>query len=207
MKLYTFDPAPNPQRLKMFIDYKGIELDARQVNFPEGEQRTDAYKAVVPTGTVPALVLDSGRVLSSVFAITQYLEALHPDSPLLGTSEEERALILDWNHRIATDVFKAIADLFRNTNPAFAGRALPGTLDTEQIPALAERGRSQLLHALNIMNNELSSRDYVAGDSFSMADIDLLVSLHFAGWAAKVQPDESLTALSDWRQRAQAALG
>ena len=207
MKLYTFDPAPNPQRLKMFIDYKGIELDATQVNFPEGEQRTDAYKAVVPTGTVPALVLDSGRVLSSVFAITQYLEALHPDSPLLGTSEEERALILDWNHRISTDVFKAIADLFRNTNPAVAGRALPGTLDTEQIPALAERGRNQLLHALNIMNDELSSRDYVAGDSFSMADIDLLVSLHFAGWAAKVQPDESLTALSVWRQRAQAALG
>ena len=206
MKLYTFDPAPNPQRLKMFMDYKGIEMDTAQINFQEGEQRTDAYKAVVPTGTVPALVLDSGRVLSSVFAITQYLEALHPDRPLLGTSNEERALILDWNHRIFTDVFKAIGDLLRNSNPAFAGRALPGTLDTEQIPALAERGRSQLLHALTIMNDELSSRNYVAGDSFSMADIDLLASLQFAGWAGKVKPDESLTALIDWRQRAQAAL-
>ena len=206
MKLYTFDPAPNPQRLKMFMDYKGIEIDTAQINFQEGEQRTDAYKAVVPTGTVPALVLDSGRVLSSVFAITQYLEALHPDRPLLGTSNEERALILDWNHRIFTDVFKAIGDLLRNSNPAFAGRALPGTLDTEQIPALAERGRSQLLHALTIMNDELSSRNYVAGDSFSMADIDLLASLQFAGWAGKVKPDDSLTALIDWRQRAQAVL-
>jgi len=206
MKLYTFDPAPNPQRLKMFMDYKGIEIDTAQINFQEGEQRTDAYKAVVPTGTVPALVLDSGRVLSSVFAITQYLEALHPDRPLLGTSNEERALILDWNHRIFTDVFKAIGDLLRNSNPAFAGRALPGTLDTEQIPALAERGRSQLLHALTIMNDELSSRNYVAGDSFSMADIDLLASLQFAGWAGKVKPDDSLTALIDWRQRAQAEL-
>jgi glutathione S-transferase len=206
MKLYTFDPAPNPQRLKMFMDYKGIEIDTAQINFQEGEQRTDAYKAVVPTGTVPALVLDSGRVLSSVFAITQYLEALHPDRPLLGTSNEERALILDWNHRIFTDVFKAIGDLLRNSNPAFAGRALPGALDTEQIPALAERGRSQLLHALTIMNDELSSRNYVAGDSFSMADIDLLASLQFAGWAGKVKPDESLTALIDWRQRAQAVL-
>ena len=206
MKLYTFDPAPNPQRQKMFMDYKGIEIDTAQINFQEGEQRTDAYKAVVPTGTVPALALDSGRVLSSVFAITQYLEALHPDRPLLGTSNEERALILDWNHRIFTDVFKAIGDLLRNSNPAFAGRALPGTLDTEQIPALAERGRSQLLHALTIMNDELSSRNYVAGDSFSMADIDLLASLQFAGWAGKVKPDESLTALIDWRQRAQAVL-
>ena len=206
MKLYTFDPAPNPQRLKMFIDYKGIELDATQVNFQEGEQRTDAYKAVVPTGTVPALVLDSGRVLSSVFAITQYLEALHPDRPLLGTSDEERAIILDLNHRIFTDVFKAIADLFRNTNPAFAGRA-PRNTGHRTNPSARRARKNQLLHALNMMNDELSSRDYVAGDSFSMADIDLLVSLHFAGWAAKVQPDESLTALSDWRQRALAALG
>jgi glutathione S-transferase len=56
------------------------------------------------------------------------------------------------------------------------------------------------------MNDELSSRNYVAGDSFSMADIDLLASLQFAGWAGKVKPDESLTALIDWRQRAQAVL-
>jgi glutathione S-transferase len=81
MKLYTFDPAPNPQRLKMFMDFKGIDIDTQQVNFPEGEQRTDAYKALVPSGTVPALILDNGQVLTSVFAITQYLEAIHHKSP------------------------------------------------------------------------------------------------------------------------------
>ena len=27
MKLYTYDPAPNPKRLQMFIDYKGIDID------------------------------------------------------------------------------------------------------------------------------------------------------------------------------------
>ena len=49
MKLYTFDPAPNPQCLKMFMDFKGIDIDTQQVNFPEGEQRTDTYKALVPS--------------------------------------------------------------------------------------------------------------------------------------------------------------
>ena len=64
MKLYTFDPAPNPQRLKMFIDYKGIELDATQVNFQEGEQRTDAYKAVVPTGIrIPLALMPASHPL------------------------------------------------------------------------------------------------------------------------------------------------
>ena len=205
MKLYTFDPAPNPQRLKMFMDYKGIEIDTHQVNFPEGEQRSDAYKAIIPTGTVPALVLDDGRVLSSVFAITQYLEAVHPEKPLLGESNEERAVVLDWNHRLFNDVFRPTGDAFRNSNPAFAGRALPGTLDTEQIPALAERGRAQLNHAFETLNKELATRPFVAGDSFTMADIDLLAVIKFAGWAAKMTPDENHTAINDWLARAQAS--
>ena len=206
MKLYTFDPAPNPQRLKLFITFKGLEVDTHQIDFPEGEQRTDSYKAIIPTGTVPALVLDSGRVLTSVFAITQYLEALNPDQPLLGSSAEEKAAGLDWNHRLFNDVFRATADVFRNTNPAFVSRAVPGVLDTEQIPALAERGQAQLLHALNMLNHELASRPFLAGEAFSMADIDLLVLLSFAGWAAKTKPDESLTALIAWRASAQSVL-
>ena len=204
MKLYTFDPAPNPQRLKMFLDYKGIQIDTYQVNFPEGEQRTDAYKAIVPSGTVPALVLDDEQVLSSVFAITQYLEAIHPEHPLLGGSNEERAVVLDWNHKLYNDVFRPTGDAFRNSNPAFAGRALPGTLDTEQIPALADRGRAQLNHAFETLNSELGIRPFVAGDTFTMADIDLLAVIKFAGWAAKMSPDEDHTALHNWLSRAEA---
>ena len=204
MKLYTFDPAPNPQRLKMFLDYKGIQIDTYQVNFPEGEQRTDAYKAIVPSGTVPALVLDDEQVLSSVFAITQYLEAIHPEHPLLGGSNEERAVVLDWNHKLYNDVFRPTGDALRNSNPAFAGRALPGTLDTEQIPALADRGRAQVNHAFETLNSELGIRPFVAGDTFTMADIDLLAVIKFAGWAAKMSPDEDHKALHNWLSRAEA---
>lgn len=206
MKLYTYDPAPNPQRLKMFMDYKGIEIDTHQVNFPEGEQRSDDYKATIPAGTVPALVLDDGRVLSSVFAITQYLEAVHPQKPLLGETNEERAVVLDWNHRLFNEVFRPTGDAFRNSNPAFAGRALPGTLDTDQIPALAERGRAQLDHAFEKINGELAARRFVAGDSFTMADIDLLAGIKFAGWAAKMVPDDNHKALHDWHARAKSSL-
>ena len=83
---------------------------------------------------------------------------------------------------------------------------MPGVLDTEQIPALAERGQAQLHYALNMLNHELASRPFLAGESFSMADIDLLVLLSFAGWAAKTKPDESLTALIAWRASAQSVL-
>ena len=93
MKLYTFDPAPNPQRLKLFMECKSITIDTHQVDFQGQEQRSDDYLAIIPTGTVPALVLDNGEVLTSVVAMTHYLEALHPERPLLGSTPEELSLI------------------------------------------------------------------------------------------------------------------
>ena len=93
MKLYTFDSAPNPARLKMFIDYKGIEIDTVQIDMGKAAQLEADYTEIVPEATLPALVLDDGRRLTEVIAIAHYLEGLHPDRPLLGTSNEEKASI------------------------------------------------------------------------------------------------------------------
>ena len=38
MKLYTYDPAPNPRRLALFMKYKGIELDTAQIDIGTAEQ-------------------------------------------------------------------------------------------------------------------------------------------------------------------------
>ena len=83
MKLYTFDAAPNPARLGMFMQYKGISLDTIQIDLGAEEQLGEAYRAIVPEATVPALVLDDGTVLCSVIAIAHYLESQYPDKPLL----------------------------------------------------------------------------------------------------------------------------
>ena len=73
MKLYTFDAAPNPARLGMFMQYKGISLDTVQIDLGAEEQLGEAYRAIVPEATVPALVLDDSTVLCSVIAIAHYL--------------------------------------------------------------------------------------------------------------------------------------
>lgn len=90
MKLYTCDPAPNPLRLKRFMDYKGITLDTTQIDLASEEQLGDAYRAIVPEATVPALILDDGTVLSAVIAIVHYLELLFPEKPLLGVTAQQR---------------------------------------------------------------------------------------------------------------------
>ncbi len=48
MKLYTYDAAPNPRRVNLFLAYKGIDIPKVQVNLRENEQLGDAYRAVNP---------------------------------------------------------------------------------------------------------------------------------------------------------------
>lgn len=206
MHLYTFDPAPNPARLKMFMDYKGITLETTQINLGAEEQLGADYRAIVPEATVPALVLNDGAVLSAVIAIAHYLEALYPERPLLGRGPEEHARILNWNHRLFTDIFSAIADAFRNAHPKYVNRALPGPTDLPQLPELAERGKTRLVSGLAMLNDTLADRVFLAGDTVSFADIDLLAALDFAAWGARVTPDESLEHLSRWRDEAKNAL-
>jgi len=206
MKLYTFDAAPNPARVALFMAYKGISLETVQIDLGKEEQLGDAYRALVPEATVPALVLENGAVLSAVIAIVHYLEEVFPDKPLLGRTPEERALILNWNHRLFGEVFSAIADTFRNAHPNYVDRALPGPVNVAQLPELAERGRMRLTEGFSMLNNALTSKTFLAGDRVSFADIDLMVAIDFAKWAARMTPDESLQHLHRWRVDTKAAL-
>jgi glutathione S-transferase len=205
MKLYTYDPAPNPRRLALFMQYKGIELDTQQVDLGTGEQLQDTYRQINPDCSVPALVLDDHTVLTEVIGICCYLEGLHPEKPLLGTDPLERALVLSWDHRIFANMSAAIAGMLRNRSRAFANRALPGPLDLPQIPELVERGKLQLAHVLPGLDAELASRPWIAGDNFTFADIDLLVAVDFLGWVKQSVP-ETCTHLLDWYARAKAEL-
>ncbi len=205
MQLYTYDPAPNPRRLALFLQYKGIEIETQQIDMTKGEQLADEYRAINPACTVPALVLDDGTVLDAVIGICTYLEALHPEKPLLGSSALEKAQIIGWNHHLFTGLFLAIANVLRNGGKSFVNRALPGPLDVPQIPELVDRGRLQISAILPQLDAHLATHSFVAGDTFSFADIDLLVATEFMGWVKESIPDTCPHLLA-WQQRASKAL-
>jgi len=206
MKLFTYDPAPNPRRLALFLQYKGITLDSQQVDLGAAEQLQEHYRQLVPECTVPALQLDDGTVLTEVIGICTYLEGLHPDKPLLGTTPQEKAQVISWDHRLFLTIFLAVAGMLRNRSKAFANRALPGPLDVPQIPELVERGKLQLAYILPQLDRELGTRPWLAGNSFTFADIDLLVAIDFMAWVRESIPEEC-THLRAWYDRARAELG
>jgi glutathione S-transferase len=205
MKLYTYDPAPNPKRLQMFIDYKGIDIDTVQVDMMKQEQLGDDYKAINPLGTVPALVLDDGSVLTEVIGACMYLENAFPERPLMGAPGLEQAQVVSWDHLLFMGVFQPVAEIFRNGNPAFAGRALPGPVDLEQIPELVERGKIRLAEGFRMVDSALADSAFLAGDNFSLADIDLMIVCEFAGWAAKSEVPAECTNIHAWLPRAKEA--
>jgi glutathione S-transferase len=205
MKLYTYDPAPNPRRLALFMQYKGIELDTQQIDLGTAEQLGDEYRQINPECSVPALVLDDGTLLTEVIGICVYLEALHPDKPLLGSTAKEKAQVISWDHHLFANAFSAIASILRNRSKSMENRALPGPLNVPQIPELIKRGQLQIAHLLPKLNSELADRPWLAGDKFSFADIDLLVCIDFMAWV-KLSIPEDCTHLRAWYDSAKAEL-
>ena len=199
MKLYTFDPAPNPKRLALFMAYKGIELPTQQINLMEKEQMSEEYQRINPKGTVPALKLDSGEVLTEVIGICTYLEGLYPEKPLLGSNPLQKAQVSSACHEIFVEGLQAIADILRNGNPAFTNRALPGPVDCPQIPELIERGQLRLDAFVRAMDARLKDQETVVDGALTLADIDLYAVVEFMGWVKASIPDDC-QALKQWHQ-------
>lgn len=206
MKIYTYDAAPNPQRLAAFLKLKGLEIETQQVDMAAGEQLTDEYHRINPLGTVPALVLDDGTVLSEVIGMYTYLEELHPEPPLMGCTPLERAQAVSWCHRLASGLTLGIASVFRNRSKGFRDRGLPGPLNLPQIPDLIERGQMQIDFFLPQLDAHLATSTWLAGDNFTVADIDLVVAIGFLGWIKKPVP-EDCTNLLAWHARAGEKIG
>lgn len=205
MKIYTFDAAPNARRLQLFMNYKGITIETEQIDMLAQAQLTDEYRAIVPTGTVPALILEDGTVLTEVIGQCVYLEELHPQKPLLGTTPLEKALVSSWDHTLFAGLMGAIASMLRNRSKAWTNRGLPGPLDLPQIPELVERGKAQIDYILPELDAHLADNTWVIGDTLTLADIDLLVGIEFLSWVKESVPDEC-GHVKNWYEKASAEL-
>ena len=191
MKFYDCRTAPSPRRVRIFIAEKGIDIETVQVDLGSGEQFSDEFRALNPDCVVPVLQLDDGSCLSEVAAICQYLEERYPEPPLLGKTAEDRARVTMWNAKIEQQGLLSMADAFRNSAKGLRGRAVTGSLGYEQIPELAERGRQRVRQFFERLDAQLADSPFVAGASFSMADITAFVLVDFAAWIKIAVPEEA----------------
>ncbi len=198
MTFYDCSTAPSPRRARILLAEKGVVHETVQVDLKNGEQLSQAYRLINPLCTVPALRTDSGLILTDNAAITAYLEASYPEPALLGITPEQKAEIASWNWRIEFEGLLAIAEALRNSSPAMKQRALPGPVNYPQIPELAERGLERVRQFFITLNDRLADRDFIAANSYSIADITAVVAVDFAR-VVKIKPDEQYPNLQRWR--------
>ncbi len=196
--LYDCATAPSPRRARILLAEKGVTHHTVQVDLKNGEQMGEAYRAINPLCTVPALVTEDGAVLTDNAAIAAYIEALYPQPPLMGTTPQDKAEIASWQWRAEFEGLLAIADTLRNSSPAMANRALPGPVDYAQIPELAQRGQARVQQFFATLNARLDGRDFIAANQFSIADITAVVAVDFAR-IVKVKPGDAHPHLMRWR--------
>ena len=196
--LYDCATAPSPRRARILLAEKGVAHDTVAVDLRHGEQFGEVFRRINPQCTVPALRTEDGLVLTDNAAIAAYLEARYPEPPLMGITPVEKAEVASWHWRIEFEGLMAIAEALRNGSPAMANRALPGPVDYVQIPALAERGVARVQQFFATLDDRLATREFVATDRFSIADITAVVAVDFAR-VVKVRPGEQHPHLVRWR--------
>ncbi|WP_164157538.1 glutathione S-transferase family protein [Sandarakinorhabdus rubra] len=187
------DPAPNPRRVRLFLKAKGLHIEERMISLVQREHKAAEVLAKNPRGQVPFLELDDGRVIAETVSICRYLDALHPDPPLIGTTPYEQAETDMWIRRAETALGTPVSLFWQH------GHKLTARL-VNQIPALAEQARGQALGAMAWFDAQLAGQDFLAGDRFTLADISLLTIVDFAGWIGLPVPDDA-AALKAWQER------
>jgi glutathione S-transferase len=179
----------------MFIAEKRISVPTTPVDIMAGENRGAAYRSRNPFGQLPALELDDGRVIAETTVICEYLEELHPQPPLIGTTPEERAETRMWTRRAVLNVIEPMSNGFRwkEALAMFKDRMRTIPQAADDLKAVAQDG-------LRLFDAQLAGRDFIVGSRFTLADVALYSMLDF--FALVGQPlDPALANVGAWFRR------
>lgn len=176
MKLYY---SPGACSLSPHIVLKEAGLAFEAIAAPTKTHKladgTDYY-SINPLGYVPYLVLDDGRTLHEGPVIVQYIADLVPDKQLAPANGSwERYKLQEWLNTIGTELHKGFSPLFTPGMP-------------EEAKTMA---KTRLMSRLQWVDGELAGKNYLMGDTFTVADAYLFV---VAGWGKHVGVDISALA-------------
>ncbi|MGP4845098.1 glutathione S-transferase family protein [Marinobacter sp. 1Y8] len=199
MKIYETKTAPNPRRVRIFLEEKGLldKVEFIQIDLAKGENLTPEFAARNPMKKVPVLELDDGTCISETMAICRYFEELHPETaPLLGEGPLGKAQTEQWLRWIEYFFFLPTGMCFQHTSGYFKDRMNP-------IQEWGEECAKNVEKFFHFLNKHLEGREYICGDSFSAADINAFTTVDFNKVVnIRIKPEQ--THLQAWYDRIKA---
>lgn len=177
---FYFHPAPNPLKIALFLEETGLPYETIPVDTRKGEQHATAFRDINPNGKVPAIVDTEGpggrevRVFDST-AILIYLA--EKTGKFLGLPED-RPELFSWLLFIASGLgpFSGQAVHFQLVAPDGSNYAL-------------NRYRREAERHYQVLNDHLEGRDFIVGNTYTIADISAWGWLSRASLVRKGQAD------------------
>jgi glutathione S-transferase len=164
--LYDSDVSGNCYKVRLLLAHLGLEYERYQLDVVDRSNRKEVLGELNPGLRVPTLVLDDGRALAESGAILWYFG---DGTEYVPTDPFDRAKVLQWMffEQYSHEPYVAVPRFWLTKGIA---------VDPE---TLAERQRAGYL-AFDAMEAHLAGHEYLAADTYSIADIALYAYTHVA---------------------------
>lgn len=146
-------------------------LEYEQVHVPVGvpaDEKPAEFIAINPAGTMP-VYQDGDYILKESWAIDLYMARKYQPS-LMGSNIEEEGKVYQWTFFAATDLESAVFATVMNS-----GYDEAHPLDEEKF----SDGKKRFLNVLASVDSALEGREYLVGDTFTLADLHIACLIAF----------------------------
>jgi glutathione S-transferase len=197
IELYHHGSSVCAAKVRFALGEKGVDWNGRYIDILKGEQFAPDYLRLNPKAVVPTLVHD-GAVLNESTVINEYIDETFPDPPLKPESAIDRAAMRLWTKAVDEVLHPACGEITFASCHRHIVRRLPEDkfqaflASTPSISVTAhwhERKKEIVLLGLKApgigatfrlydsylgkMEAALAKQSWLAGDTFSLADIAL----------------------------------
>src|ERR1700734_811201 len=159
---FYFPPTPNPAKVALLLEETGLPYEVVPVDTSKGEQHMPGFRAINPNGKVPAIVdtKGPGGKEARVFDSTAILLYLGEKTGQFLAKPDDRPELLSWLLFIASGLgpFSGQAVHFQHAAP-------------EGLSYAVNRYRREAERHYQVLNDHLEGRDYIVGDTYTIADI------------------------------------
>lgn len=167
-----YAPKTRAARVLWALEELGVPYEKVRVDMEKKEHKTPAYKAINPNGTVPAMVVDGTPMFESLAMVLYLADRFGVEKGLWPSpTDPARVQALSWVVW-AVDTLGQKAFQLAHATSSYVPKEWHND-------AQAANGREGLSDCLAIVEAQLNGREYLLGNSFSLADIPVAGSLGF----------------------------
>ena len=166
LTFYDYKASQNAWKVRQALKHLAIPHRTVWVSIFEGAGQAAEFRAINPTGAVPAIRLDDGRVLGESGAILFYLA---DGTPYLADDSFLRAKVLQW--------LSFENDYGQNSIGSLRYWKLTGK---QRPPELVEGKIAMAMRVLRIVDDALASEPFLVGGRYTIADIACFAYTHLA---------------------------